>query len=154
MAFSIPRMMLPVAAAMIVFSSASLASANEIYATDGVAIHGFDAVAYFTDHKPVKGNKAFSASYKGATFHFVSAEHRDAFIGDPVRYAPQYGGYCAYGTARGYKAPTEPQAFTVVNDKLYLNYNDDVAETWRKDISGYIRKANANWDTVRTQPAP
>lgn len=76
------------------------------------------------------------------------------FASDPTHYAPQFGGYCAFGTAKGHKAATEPQAFTVVDGKLYLNYNDDVLNSWRKDIPGYIAKANANWGTVKTQPAP
>ncbi|UWM78865.1 YHS domain-containing protein (plasmid) [Rhizobium sp. WSM4643] len=154
MTLFIPRIVPLAAAALLAFSSASIAFADEIYATNGVAINGYDAVAYFTDHKPVKGTREFSTSYKGATFYFASAAHRDTFAKDPGHYAPQYGGYCAFGTAEGHKAPTQPQAFTVVHDKLYLNYNDDVAKTWRSDIGGYIRKANANWDAVRGQPAP
>jgi YHS domain-containing protein len=154
MTLFIPRIAPLATAALLALSSASIVFANEIYASNGVAINGYDPVAYFTDHKPVKGTEAFSTSYKGATFYFASADHRAAFLSDPERYAPQYGGYCAFGTAKGYKAPTEPQAFTIVDDKLYLNYNDDVTKTWRSDIGGYIKKANANWDTVRAQPAP
>lgn len=150
----IPRILPVAAAAILAASSASIALADEIYATDGVAINGYDAVSYFTDQKPVKGTREFSTSYKGATFYFASAAHRDAFAKDPGHYAPQFGGYCAYGTAEGHKAPTQPQAFTVVDDKLYLNYNDDVARKWRSDVDGYIRKANANWEAVRAQPAP
>ncbi|MGM4985836.1 MULTISPECIES: YHS domain-containing (seleno)protein [Rhizobium] len=149
------RHFLPLAAATaLAISTASVALADEIYATNGVAINGYDAVAYFTDHKPVKGSDKFTTNYKGTTFYFASAAHRDAFAGNPEHYAPQFGGYCAYGTAEGHKAPTEPQAFTVVDDKLYLNYNDHVMQTWRTDIGGYIKKANANWDTVKEQPAP
>ncbi|NLS18653.1 YHS domain-containing protein [Rhizobium sp. P40RR-XXII] len=154
MTLFIPRIVPLAAAAVLALSSASIAFADEIFTTDGIAINGYDAVAYFTDHKPVKGAREFSTSYKGATFYFASAAHRDAFAKNPGHYAPQYGGYCAFGTAEGHKAPTQPQAFTVVNDKLYLNYNDEVAKTWRSDIGGYIKKANANWDAVRTQPAP
>ncbi len=149
------RRFLPLAgAAALALSAASIAFASEIYATNGVAINGYDAVAYFTDHKPVKGSDKFATTYKGATFYFASAAHRDAFASNPGRYAPQYGGYCAFGTAEGHKAPTEPQAFTIVDDKLYLNYSDDVAKTWRTDIGGYIKKANANWETVKAQPSP
>ncbi|KAA1177174.1 YHS domain-containing protein [Rhizobium tropici] len=150
----IPRIVPIAAATVLALSSASIAFADEIYVTNGVAINGYDPVAYFTDHKPVKGTQEFSTSYKDATFYFASASHRDAFAKDPEHYAPQYGGYCAYGTAEGHKAPTQPQAFTVVDDKLYLNYNDKVLGTWRSDISGYIKKANTNWDAVRAQPAP
>lgn len=146
---------LPLAAtAALTLAAASTAFADEIYTTNGVAINGYDAVAYFTDHKPVKGSDKFVTSYKGATFYFASAAHREAFVKDPEHYAPQYGGYCAFGTAEGHKAPTQPQAFTVVDDKLYLNYNDKVLETWRSDVDGYIKKANANWETVSAHPAP
>lgn len=131
--------------------SYGIASAGEIFTTDGVAIHGYDPVAYFTDHSPVKGSKNFTATFEGATFYFASAAHRDEFKADPAHYAPAYGGFCAFGTAQGHKAPTEPQAFTIANGKLYLNYNDDVMKTWRQDIPGYIQKANDNWGDVRQQ---
>lgn len=148
------KFLVPLAAAVVVVSTASMALAGEIFTTNGVAINGYDAVAYFTDHRPVKGSDKFAASYQGATFYFASAAHRNAFASDPDHYAPQYGGYCAFGTAKGHKAPTEPQAFTVVNDKLYLNYNDAVATTFRKDLGGYIAKANENWGSVKAQPDP
>lgn len=153
MTLSINRI-LPIAAAALTLSLASAAFADEIFATNGVAINGYDPVSYFTEHRPVQGSDKFTAQFKGATFHFASAAHRDAFAADPQHYAPQYGGYCAFGTAEGHKAPTQPQAFTVVGDKLYLNYNDDVAKKWRQDTGGYIQKANANWDTVKAQPKP
>ena len=147
-----PRTVLAVA--VFTFAASLSALANEIHTTGNVAINGYDAVAYFTDHKAVRGLAKFTTSYRGAIFHFASAAHRDAFMKNPRDYTPQYGGYCAYGTARGYKAPTEPQAFTIVEDKLYLNYNDSVMTTWRADVTGYIGKADANWDTVKAQPAP
>ena len=146
-----PRIIALVTAALLAISTASVASANEIYVTNGVAINGYDAVAYFTDHKPVKGFEEFSTSYKRATFYFASAAHRDAFVTNPEHYAPQYGGYCAFGIAEGRKAPTQPQSFTVVEGKLYLNYNDDILKTWRSDIGGYIKKANANWEALKVQ---
>ncbi|MBN8954759.1 MULTISPECIES: YHS domain-containing (seleno)protein [unclassified Rhizobium] len=151
---SIRHILLSAGVAALAFSSASIVFGGEIYTTDGIAINGYDAVAYFTDHRPVKGSDKFTAPYKGATFYFASAAHRDAFIQNPEHFAPQYGGYCAFGTAQGHKATTEPQAFTVVNDKLYLNYNDMVLKTWRSDIAGYINKANENWETVKAQPSP
>ncbi|MBY5836236.1 YHS domain-containing protein [Rhizobium leguminosarum] len=147
------RPILPLAAAL-TLSFASVGYSAEIFTTNGVAINGYDPVAYFTDHKPVKGSNKYAATYQGATFHFASAAHRDAFTANPGHFAPQYGGYCAFGTAQGHKASTEPQAFTVVDKKLYLNYNDSVLKTWRQDVSGYIKKANANWGKVRVQPDP
>lgn len=154
MTLSIQRLTPLTAATALTLLAVSGAFAGEIFTTNGVAINGYDAVAYFTDNKPVKGSNKYTTSFKGATFQFASAAHRDAFAKDPERYAPQYGGYCAFGTAQGHKATTEPQAFTVVDQKLYLNYNDDVRETWKKDVTGNIKTADANWDKVRVQPEP
>jgi YHS domain-containing protein len=130
---------------------AAQAVAGEINATDGVAISGYDAVAYFRQEKPVEGSKAYSVTYKDALFLFASADNRDAFQADPEKYAPQYGGYCAYGTASGYKAPIDPAAFTIAGGKLYLNYDKNVQQSWRQDTPGYIRKADDNWPVVKTQ---
>lgn len=124
------------------------AFAGEFYETEGVAIQGYDAVAYVTDSKPVKGSAAFSSTYKGSTFHFASAASRDMFNANPQKFAPQYGGFCAFGVSRGYKAVTSPDAFTVVDGKLYLNYNTEVQGMWRKDQPAYIRKADENWSGV------
>jgi YHS domain-containing protein len=114
----------------------------------GVAIEGHDPVAYFTDNRAVLGSGAFTAQYEGSTFKFASAEHRDAFVADPEKYVPQYGGFCAYGTAAGYKAVSDPEAFTIVDGKLYLNYSRSVQAEWVKDIPGYVAKANENWPDV------
>jgi YHS domain-containing protein len=123
--------------------------AAEFFERNNLALDGYDPVAYFTDMKPVKGSSEFHADYQGSTFHFGSAAHRDAFEADPEKFAPQYGGYCAYGMAKGYKASIDPAAFTVVGDKLYLNYSETVRSQWLTDIPGYTRKADANWPEVR-----
>ena len=137
---------------LVVFiASPTVAVAGAYFEQAGVAIRGYDAVAYFTQGKPVKGSSAFAADYQGSTFHFSSAAHRDAFVADPAKYAPQYGGFCAFGTSRGYKAAIEPSAFTVVDDKLYLNYNRDVQQQWRRDIAGHVRTADRNWPEVSKQ---
>ncbi|MGE5108139.1 MAG: YHS domain-containing (seleno)protein [Sphingobacteriales bacterium] len=125
------------------------AQQSEIYTTEDGAIKGFDAVAYFTQNKAVKGNKQFAVSYKGATWYFSSKQNQEAFKKEPAKYEPQYGGYCAYGCSKGKKAKTEGEAFTVVNGKLYLNYNLDVLGIWKKDQQGYIKKADANWKTIK-----
>jgi YHS domain-containing protein len=117
----------------------------------GLALKGYDPVAYFTDKKPIPGKAEFTARHEGATYRFASAANRDAFAADPAKYAPQYGGYCAYGMASGYKAPIEPDAWTVVDGKLYLNYNQSVRSRWASDIPGYPRKADSNWPTVRSK---
>ena len=127
---------------------ASLAIAGDFYERDGVAIRGYDPVAFFTDKKPVKGLPAHKAEFRGSTFHFASAANRDAFSADPARYAPQYNGFCAFGVAGGYKAAIDPAAFTVVDGKLYLNYNAGVQKQWRADIPGFIAKADRNWPQV------
>ena len=111
----------------------------------GVAIHGYDPVAYFTAAKPVKGTAAFAHEWNGVTWHFASAGNRDAFAAEPARYAPQYGGYCAYAVSQGYTAKIEPDAWSIVEGKLYLNYDRGIRSKWEKDTGGYIDKANTNW---------
>jgi len=111
----------------------------------GLAIKGYDPVAYFEDGKPVKGDAAYQFQWKGATWRFSNAAHREAFTKDPERYAPQYGGFCAYGVSEGHSAPVDPEAWSVVGGKLYLNYDKKVREDWKKDTDGRIRKADENW---------
>jgi YHS domain-containing protein len=125
--------------------------AGEFFEKDGAALRGYDPVAYFKDNKPVKGSAQYTAAYKGSTFHFASQANRDAFAADPAKYAPQYGGFCAFGMAGGYKAAIDPAAFTVVDDKLYLNYDRAIQRQWSKDIPGFIAKADKNWPTVSAQ---
>lgn len=126
-----------------------LAQKSEVFTTADGAIRGYDPVAYFKDAKPVKGEKKFVYSWKSANWYFANQQNLDLFKSNPEKFAPQYGGYCAYGTAAGHKAPTEPQTWTIVNDKLYLNYNDEVKGMWVKDKPGYIKKANQNWPAIK-----
>ncbi|MEO8047001.1 MAG: YHS domain-containing (seleno)protein [Nitrospirota bacterium] len=128
---------------------ATPAFAGEYFERDGVAISGYDPVAYFVEMKPVTGLPEFHAEYQGSVFYFSTAANRDAFTANPDKFAPQYGGYCAFGMAKGYKAVIDPDAFTVVGDKLYLNYSETVRSQWVLDIPGYISKANANWPEIR-----
>lgn len=116
-------------------------------AVDG-AIRGYDPVAYHEQQKPVKGSADHALQWQGAEWYFASAESRDKFQQDPERYAPQYGGYCAFAVANGATATTDPDAWSIADGKLYLNYSLDVREKWRGDIPGYIDKANANWPGV------
>jgi hypothetical protein len=125
--------------------------AGEINDLDGPAIKGHDPVAYFTERKPVAGTERLTARYKDATFRFASIANRDAFLADPARYAPQYGGFCAYGAAGGYKADTDPQAWSIVGGKLYLNYSPRIQASWNQDQAGYIVKADRSWPTVALQ---
>ena len=117
----------------------------------GVAVGGYDPVAYFTAGKPVRGSKALTHEYKGVTWRFSSDANKQAFVAQPDKYAPQYGGYCAWAASRGYTAKGDPKAWDIVNGKLYLNYNKNVQRTWRKDTAGNIRRANANWPGILTK---
>src|SRR5690349_21396347 len=111
----------------------ALAQSSPVFSQDGIAIKGYDAVAYFLDGEPSKGVKQFSYSWQGAEWHIKSQTNLNIFKATPEKYAPQFGGYCAYGAMENHKAPTEPAAFTIVNSKLYLNYNQKVKELWVKD---------------------
>lgn len=112
------------------------------------AVDGYDPVSYFIEGKPVEGSDAYETEYNGATWRFTSAAHRDAFIANPAKYAPQYGGYCAWAVSQGYTAKGDPQHWRIVDDKLYLNYNSDVQQKWAADISGHITAADGNWPRV------
>ena len=111
----------------------------------GVAVEGYDPVAYFTEGGPVEGSRQFEHAWQGATWRFASAAHRDLFAADPAKYAPQYGGYCAYAVARGYTAEIDPEAWRIVDGKLYLNYDREVQKLWEADLAGHVRAADANW---------
>lgn len=125
------------------------AQKSDVFMTDNQAIRGYDPVAYFTESKPVKGNSDYSYAYKDATWLFSSAANRDAFKADPTKYMPQYGGYCAYGTSQGHKAPTEPEAWTIVDGKLYLNYNPKVKTKWSENQAKNIQMADEQWPKLK-----
>ena len=131
----------------LVLATALLAqTAPAIYTTkSNLALSGYDAVSYFKDGKPMAGKPEFSYKWMDATLRFSSAENRDAFKAEPEKYAPQYGGYCAFGTSQGHLVPGDPQAWKVVDDRLYLNYNKDVQKFWLQDIPGNIQKADENY---------
>ncbi|HEX2835279.1 MAG TPA: YHS domain-containing (seleno)protein [Thermoanaerobaculia bacterium] len=113
-----------------------------------VAIEGYDVVAYFTDGKAIEGAGSFQMEWQGASWRFASAAHRDAFAKNPRQYAPQYGGYCAFGVSRGYAVGIDPEAWHIVDGKLYLNYNKDVQKEWLTDIPGHVKKADRNWPKI------
>ena len=106
----------------------------------GAAIEGYDPVAYFEQGRPVEGDGDYSHEWMGATWYFASAANRDLFAADPEKYAPQYGGYCAWAVANGYTAEIDPQAWAVVDDKLYLNYSPDVQTQWQAGRAGQHRQ--------------
>lgn len=118
------------------------------YANKEGAIRGFDAVAYFTQQKAVKGTTEFNYDWKGVTWYFSSDDNKKSFVENPEKYAPQYGGYCAYGVSESHKSPTDPLAFTIENNKLYLNYSIKVKEFWMKQQAQRIEKANELWPAL------
>ena len=111
----------------------------------GIAIQGYDPVAYFTDSRPVKGDSKFTFSWRGATWQFASAEHRDVFAKDPEQYAPQYGGYCTYGVSEKHTVDIDPEAWKIIGGKLYLNYDKRVQQLFLKEPEERIRRAEQNW---------
>src|SRR5260370_9985054 len=104
----------------------------------GIAIKGYDTVAYFEQSQAVKGSPKFEYTWNGAKWLFAPAAHRDGFAKDPTRYAPQYGGYCAFGVSQGQAVPGDPEAWKIVDGKLYLSYNTEIQKEWVKDIPGHI----------------
>ena len=118
------------------------------YEPNGVAIRGYDTVAYFTKSMPVEGNDSFTTQWSDATWKFSSQEHLDLFIADPEKYAPQYGGYCAYGVAQESLVKIEPEQWSIVEGKLYLNYNAKLNREWKEDIPGFIIKADALFEKL------
>ena len=114
----------------------------------GLAIGGYDPVAYFTEGKPVEGSGDYTAKWKGADWRFASAANRDMFVAAPEKYAPQYGGYCAYAVAQNSTAKIDPTAWAIVNGKLYLNYSHDIQKTWIANRDAFIVAADKNWPSV------
>ncbi len=113
----------------------------------GLAMHGYDAVTYFTS-KPVIGFSDHSATYNDATYRFANAENMEKFKQDPAKYAPQYGGYCAFGASVGKKFDGDPRYWTIVDGKLYLNHNQSVLKRWRENPTDRIAKANKHWTEI------
>ncbi len=131
-----------------ILAAPALAAAPRWYAEGGVAIDGSDSVAYFDGKGPVAGSPSIKLDWGGTTWHFATSENRDKFKADPSRWAPQYGGYCAYAVSKNYTAPTSPDAWSIHEGRLYLNYNRTVRGLWSRDIPGNIQKGDANWPAV------
>ena len=141
------KIVLSVAVAL--FTMYSHAQKSEVFTSKGYAVNGYDVVGYFTQGKPVEGKKTFLYQWHNAYWLFSTKQNLDSFSHSPEKYTPQFGGYCAYGVSEGHKASTEPDAWTIVDGKLYLNYNKDVQQLWKKDIPGRIIKAEENWPKVK-----
>ena len=130
-------------------SGVALAASNKVFVNSaGVAINGTDPVAYFKESRPVEGSADIATEWMGAVWHFSSAENRDLFVAAPEEYAPQYGGYCAFAVSYGSTASTVPEAWTIHNGRLYLNFSLGVRERWRGDIDALIARADQNWPEV------
>jgi YHS domain-containing protein len=127
----------------------SIQAQHDVFINAGLAIRGYDPVAYFKEHKAIKGKQELAYVWKEATWLFSSEQNLNDFKKAPEQYAPQYGGYCAYGTSEGHKAPTDPEAWTIANGKLFLNYSKDVRNIWLKDQQACIQKANENWPKIK-----
>ena len=123
-------------------------SVPEIDARHGIGLEGYDVVAYFTDQKPVPGSDSYTYTWRGAKWKFISAEHRDRFAANPERYAPQYGGYCAYAVSRGTTAHGDPLQWAVANDRLFVNNNAFAMSLWDRDRPGNIEAADQNWPLI------
>lgn len=119
--------------------------AGAVNAEAGIAVRGTDVVAYVTEGRPVRGRAEFAHAWRGATWRFASAAHRDLFAADPERYAPAYGGFCAYAVSEGYTAPIDPAAWRIVEGRLFLNFDRSVQRRWEADIPGRIARADAAW---------
>lgn len=127
----------------------ALAAEDRVYADwRGRAIRGYDPVAYFTDGRPVQGSADITLEWSGAQWRFANEANRAAFRADPAAYAPQYGGWCAWAMAQGQTASVDPEAWDIIDGKLYLNYSLDVQSRWRKDIPGLVSKADALYPSV------
>ena len=114
----------------------------------GLALSGYDPIAYFTDGQPVEGRAEFGYQWQGATWQFNSLEHLERFKADPAAFAPAFGGYCAWAVSQGYTASADPRAWRIVDGRLYLNYSLEVQQTWARDVPGNIARGEANWPGV------
>ncbi len=127
----------------------AVAQKASVFNKNGVAIGGYDVVAFFTDNKPVLGSASFAYQWQDVNWYFANQGHLDSFKLSPEKYAPQYGGYCAYGTAEGHKAPTEIDTWKIVDGRLFFNYNKGVQKLWLKDQEGFIKKADEQWPLIK-----
>jgi YHS domain-containing protein len=114
----------------------------------GLALQGYDPVAYFTDHKPVEGNKEIASTYRGATYHFASAEHKQLFDADPARYEPQFGGFCAYAVSQDRTASIGPEFWSIIDGRLFLQHNQKAVNLWNEDVPGHLKAADQNWPGI------
>jgi hypothetical protein len=151
--FAVAMMILAAPASVVVPTVASAAVPGSTSAVNvdgsGLALRGYDPVAYFDGGAPTRGIETISATYDGARYVFASEAHRQAFQADPQRYIPEFGGYCAIGTSFGEKVDADPETGRVVNGKLYVNFDKRAQALFNKDVPGTISRADQNWPTVK-----
>lgn len=142
-------------ATLILFGSRLAFAADEINTTNGItaagaplALHGYDPVAYFTEGAPTPGHADHAVVHEGAAYYFASAENQKAFVRDPARYSPAFGGFCAYGVSVGKKFDGDPRYWTVHEDRLYLNLNAEIARKFEADVPGAVAKAGKQWRKI------
>lgn len=138
------------AALAVSLTASALAAGPDVNATiTGLALRGVDPVSYFTSGRPEPGSIQITAKHEGADYRFASEANRDLFLKDPAKYLPQYGGFCAFGTAKGYKVDGDPAVWKIVEGKLYLNYAPEVNAMWSKAPAQFIGEADANWTKIK-----
>ena len=150
---SLRRSLLGALAGLVATAAVALA-VEPVYSKGGFGLSGYDAVAYFSESKAVPGRPEFEHRWAGVRWRFVSAAHLRAFAAAPEKYAPQYGGYCAYAVSKNQIAPADPEAWKVVDGKLYVNYDQKVRTLWENELPDAIPRADRNWPGLRAQPAP
>jgi YHS domain-containing protein len=131
---------------------AAAQAAQEVNVNGGYAVHGYDVVAYFTAGQPTEGDDRYTAEFEDVTYRFASADNRDRFTADPAAFTPEFGGFCAFGASVGRKFDGDPNAWRIVDGKLYLNLNKKIQSRWLQDTAGYIRGANHNWAVIASLP--
>ena len=141
------KTLVPAVALLVAVVATPVFGQDVVHSTPGIS--GYDPVSYFTEGKPQRGSGYHVADYLGVTYAFTSEEHKDMFESNPEKYAPAYGGWCAYGVAVGKKFVTDPEVWKIVNGKLYLNLDRGIQSKWNKDIPGYIKTGNENWKEIR-----
>lgn len=142
--------------AVSILAASSLTFASDIDMNadiNDLAIQGYDPVSYFSNTQPRIGNANYTATYKGGIYRFSTKENRDTFKNNPAKYAPQYGGFCAFGVSMEKKFDTDPLAWKIVGNKLYLNLNKSVQKKWLTDVPGYLNTANENWGDIKNVSA-
>lgn len=142
-------------AALLLFIGPAVTATAQTTRSDGpdVALDGYDPVAYFTQGQPVQGSERFSANHNGVTYYFSNADDRLTFLSQPNKYAPQYGGFCAFGTAHGLKLSGDPKLWDIVDGKLYVTHNAAAMRAWQQDKPRYISRADEIWARIQARTA-